>query len=37
MTRLTYHVVKNTMISSILVSDLIGVAIAQYFTQRYAF
>ena len=37
MTRLTYYRVKNSMIFSILVSNLIGVAIAQYFTQRYAF
>ena len=37
MTRLTYYRVKNAMIFSILVSNLIGVAIAQYFTQRSAF
>jgi sigma-B regulation protein RsbU (phosphoserine phosphatase) len=32
-----YYRVKNAMIFSILISNLIGVAIAQYFTQRYAF
>ena len=37
MTRLTYYRFKNAMIFSILISNLIGVAIAQYFTQRYAF
>jgi sigma-B regulation protein RsbU (phosphoserine phosphatase) len=37
MTRLTYYLVKNAMIFSILISNLIGVAIARYFTQRPAF
>ena len=37
MTRMIYYRVKNAMIFSILISNLIGVAIAQYFTQRYAF
>jgi sigma-B regulation protein RsbU (phosphoserine phosphatase) len=37
MTRLHYYRVKNAMIFSILISNLIGVAIVQYFTQRYAF
>jgi sigma-B regulation protein RsbU (phosphoserine phosphatase) len=37
MTRLTYFRLKNAMIFSILISNLIGVAIAQYFTQRSAF
>jgi len=37
MTRLTYYRVKNAMIFSILISNLIGVAIARYFTQRYDF
>lgn len=34
MTRLTYYRVKNVMLISILVSNLIGVAIVLYFTQR---
>jgi len=37
MTRLTYYRVKNAMIFSILISNLIGVAIARYFTQRSVF
>ena len=37
MKRMIYYRVKNAMIFSILISNLIGVAIAQYFTQRYAF
>jgi hypothetical protein len=37
MTQMIYYLVKNAMIFSILISNLIGVAIAQYFTQRYAF
>jgi sigma-B regulation protein RsbU (phosphoserine phosphatase) len=37
MTRLTYYRIKNAMIFSILVSNLIGVAIARYFTQRSVF
>jgi sigma-B regulation protein RsbU (phosphoserine phosphatase) len=37
MTRLTYYRIKNAMIFSILISNLIGVGIAQYFTQRSAF
>jgi len=34
MTRLTYYRVKNAMLVSTLVSNLIGVAIVRYFTQR---
>jgi len=34
MTRLTYYRVKNVMLISTLVSNLIGVAIVRYFTQR---
>ena len=37
MTQMIYNRVKNAMIFSILISNLIGVAIAQYITQRYAF
>jgi len=36
MTRLMYYRIKNAMIFSILISNLIGVAITQYFTQRSA-
>ena len=34
MTRLTYYRVKNAMLFSTLVSNLIPVAIVRYFTQR---
>jgi len=34
MTRLTYYRIKNAMLVSTLVSNLIGVAIVRYFTQR---
>jgi phosphoserine phosphatase RsbU/P len=34
MTRLTYYRVKNAMLFSILLSNLIGVAIVRYLTQR---
>jgi hypothetical protein len=37
MTRLTYYRVKNAMLFSILVSNLIGVAIVRYFTHRSTF
>ncbi len=37
MTRMTYYRVTNAMMFSILISNLIGIAIAQYFTQRFAF
>jgi phosphoserine phosphatase RsbU/P len=37
MTRMIYYRLTNAMIFSILISNLIGVAIAQYFTQRSAF
>ncbi len=37
MTRLACIRVKNSMIFSILVSNLLGVAVAQYFTKRYNF
>jgi len=36
MTRLTYYRVQNSMLFSILISNVIGVAVVQFFTQRSA-